>query len=133
MGLMVRIADALGFFNKAKRWLQGKKTYIVNTIQAIGGLIAILALAGQFLDLLAKSLALLLGWSDGSAGGDVMAALKALWANHAILAAGFSAAWYTILDAFSKMTDYAAANRRTQALLTPPAAAPGPDAIPPKV
>lgn len=112
MGILIKIAEFFGFFNKARVWLQGKKTYAINILQIIGGLVAILALAGQVLDLVSKTITLVMGWGDGGqAVGDAMASVKALWANHAVLTAGFSVAFYSITDACSKIASYAASRR----------------------
>lgn len=103
---------------KAKVWLQGKKTYAVNITQALIGVGGMLATSGQMLDLVVKSISLVLGWSDpASLGpqmptGDAYETLQALWRNHAVLTAAFSASLYSVLDAFSKMSAYAAQQRR---------------------
>lgn len=109
---LMRMADLMGLFGKARTWLQGKKTYAVNILQALAGIGAMLALTGQVLDLASKSLSILMGWADSGQTGDAAASIKALWSNHAVLAAGFSAAFYSVTDAVSKMTAYAAEQRR---------------------
>lgn len=112
MKFWIKLAELFGILNKAKGWMQGKKTYATNIVQLIAGVVAILALAGQVLDLVAKTITLLMGWGDGAqATGDAMEAVKGLWANHAVLVAGFSAAFYSITDACSKMASYAASRR----------------------
>jgi len=112
MGLLIKIGEFFGMFNKAKIWLQGKKTYAINLGQVAIGLGAMLVLAGQFMDLVGKSVALVMGWSDGAQNATAMQeSLKLLWTNHAMLAAGFSAAYYTVSDACSKMASYAAKRR----------------------
>jgi hypothetical protein len=112
MKIWLKIAELFGLFEKLKVWMQGKKTYLVNLIQVAAGLGALLALAGQVLDLAGKTLSLIMGWGDsGQDTGAAMESIKSLWANHAVLVAGFSAAFYSITDAFSKMATYAAGQR----------------------
>jgi len=112
VNIILWFAEKLGFLNKLRLKLQGMKTYLVNTIQALGGLIAMLAMLGQVIDLVAKSLAVLVGWGDGGqTAGQAIDAVKIIWSNHAALTIGFSGALYSITDAFSKMASYAA-NRR---------------------
>jgi hypothetical protein len=115
MSFFVSIANFLGFFSKFQKWLQGKKTYTINILQILAGLCAILALAGQILDLVAKTLSLISGWGDsGQDASAIIETIKALWANHAALIAGFSAAFYSITDACSKMASYAAKRRENK-------------------
>lgn len=124
MSFWLTVADKLGFFNKLRTWLQGKKTYLVNTIQILIGLGAILALTGQVLDLVVQTLSLFIGWSDPASLGPQVSSesafqtIKDIWSNHAVLTAGYSVAWYSILDALSKMSAYAASQRRIQELKT---------------
>ncbi len=118
MNIAIWIAEKLGFLEKMRLRIQGVKTYLVNAVQALGGLIALLALAGQFLDLVARSLSVLTGWGDGGQTvGQGMDSIKIIWSNHAALALGFSAALYSITDALSKMSSYAAGQRRGQAVI----------------
>jgi hypothetical protein len=118
MNFMLWIAEKFGFFEKLRLKIQGAKTYLINTIQALGGVIALLAMVGQVIDLVAKSLSVLTGWGDGGqSSGQGIDAIKIIWANHAALALGFSAAFYSITDAFSKMASYAASKRRNLALI----------------
>ena len=112
MNIIIWFAEKLGFLNKLRLKLQGMKTYLINSIQALGGFIAMLAMVGQVLALIAKSLSVLVGWGDGGQTADqAIAAIKLIWANNAALAIGFSGALYSITDAFSKISSYAA-NRR---------------------
>lgn len=120
MSLLVDVADFFGIFGKIKKWLQGKKTYTVNIAQALAGLSAMLVLSGQMTDLVGQTVSLLAGWSDAAAlgpqitTGEAMDAVKALWADHATMVAGFTAGFYAISDAFSKMASYAAGRRETK-------------------
>lgn len=106
------IAEFFGVLNRARVWLQGKKTYAVNVVQALGGLSVMLGLSAQMVDLAAKSLSLAVGWSDGvgDATGTVTS-VQQLWAHHAVMIASFSAGFYAVTDAFSKMASYAARQR----------------------
>lgn len=118
MNFMLWIAEKFGFLEKIRKNIQGAKTYTVNTVQALGGVIALLAMTGQFLELVVKSLSVLTGWGDGGqTAGQGIEAINVIWANHAALALGFSAAFYSITDAISKMTSYAASQRRNIALI----------------
>ena len=120
MSLMIDVADFFGIFGKIKKWLQGKKTYAVNIAQALAGLSAMLVLSGQMTDLVGQTVSLLAGWSDAAALGPhittsgAVDAVKALWADHATMIAGFTAGFYAISDAFSKMASYAAGQREAK-------------------
>lgn len=122
MKFWVQIADFFGIFGKAKKWLQGKKTYSVNIAQALAGLSAMLVLGGEMVDLVGQSVSLLAGWADPAqvgpniTTGGAMDAVKALWADHATIVAGFTAGFYAIGDALSKMSSYAAGRRESKKL-----------------
>lgn len=112
MNIFIKIAEMTGVTKKVRKWMQGKKTYVVNLFQMFAGLGAILALSGQVIDLMYKTLTLSVGWIDGAAGVEAtLESIKNVWANHPVLIAGFSAAFYSVTDACSKMASYAA-NRR---------------------
>lgn len=120
-GFFIKVAEFFGAFNKIKKFLQGKKTYVINIGQALTGLSAMLAVSGQMVDLAVKTLNLIMGWGDSSQGvTDVQKAITDLWANHAVMTAAFSAGLYAVMDAFSKMSAYAASQRRSQEILGPP-------------
>lgn len=122
MGFLIKIAEFFGFFNKAKKWLQGKKTYAINIGQALTGLSAMLVLSGQMADLVGQTISLMMGWADPATigpqitTGGAIEAVKALWANHSVMIAGFSAGFYAISDAFSKMASYAGRQRAIKEL-----------------
>lgn len=117
MNFWIKIAEIFGTFNKIRKWLQGKKTYTVNIAQAITGLSAMLVLGGQMADLVGQTISLLAGWADPAivgpqlSTGQAMDAVKTIWANHATMVAGFTAGFYAVSDAFSKMASYAAKER----------------------
>ena len=120
MSLMIEVAEFFGVFGKVKKWLQGKKTYAVNIAQALAGLSAMLVLSGQMTDLVGQTISLLAGWADPATVGPqittsgAMEAVKVLWADHATMVAGFTAGFYAIGDAFSKMASYAAGRREAK-------------------
>jgi hypothetical protein len=118
--IMIALLDWL-LLPKVKKWLQGKKTYAVNIAQALGGLAAMLAFSGQFLDAALQSVSLVMGWADPSGPqvgtGSAADSLQQLWAGREAMAAGFSAGLYAMLDAFSKMSTYAASQRRVDKII----------------
>jgi len=111
----LKIGEFFGVFGNMQKWLQGKKTYTVNTVQALAGVSAMLIAAGNMAEVASQTVGLFNTWIAGSQSLDAtLESIKALWSQHTALIAGFSAAFYAIADAISKMTNYAGTKRMTE-------------------
>lgn len=114
----IKVANFFGMFNKARTWLQGKKTYITSAIKALTALSAMLATLGTACGVLAQILTQALGWIDGGMSfGQMSDAVTALVQQHTVLVATFTASFWALADSFSDMAKYAAANRRQAELV----------------
>lgn len=116
----IKIAEFFGLFDKIKRWLQGKKTYAVNIQQAFIALGSMLGASVILLDCAAQSIGIMFGWVDS--GQSIDAAIKAVqgvWISHPLAIGTFLGGWYALSDAFSKMSAYAASQRRVKEVLGP--------------
>lgn len=109
----IKVANFFGVFNKARMWMQGKKTYVAAAIKALTALSLMFTTLGTIFGVLAQILGESLGWLSGSMSfGQMSDSITAIVQQHAVLMATFTAAWWALVDAFSDAAKYAAANRR---------------------
>ena len=122
--VLIWAANLVGAFGKLQRWLQGKKTYLVNLIIVCTSLGIMLTTAGTGFTVLGDILGKVVQFADGALSfPDMQTAIQQIAIAHAGLLAVFGAAWAAMLQAIQNMTKYAQsvrASKEIKAVLLPP-------------
>lgn len=115
MDWIIKLAGLFGFVKKARVAIQGKKTYLVNSIQVVGALGGLLVALTVGLKALSDILTAVLQFSDGTISVEqLQATVTLITKDHAVVLGGIVAAWYVLLDALQNMTKYASDRRAEQ-------------------
>ena len=112
MDWIIKFAKLFGFVGKLQTALQGKKTYLVNSIQVIGSLGGLLVALSVGLKAVSDLLHAILMFTDGTISAEqAQQSIALIIQQHGVILGGIVAAWYVLLDAFQNMTKYAADRR----------------------
>lgn len=115
MDWVLKVAKLFGIVGKVRIAIQGKKTYLVNSIQVVGALSGLLVALTVGLKALTDVLTAVLQFADGTISVEqLQATVTMITKDHAVVLGGIVAAWYVLLDALQNMTKYAADRRSEQ-------------------
>ena len=113
----LKIANFLGFFETVRKFLEGKKTYLINTIAVVSALAIMFATLGQAMGVLNEMLAKVMLFAGGTLPfPQLYPAVQTIAVAHAGLLATFGAAWAALLQACQNMSKYAQAVRATSVI-----------------
>ena len=124
MGVFLRLADLLGFMDKVRVWMQGKKTYLANIFIVISALGVLLACGSDAIKVLMLILSEIGKFTDGESAAQAQAAIMLIASQHAGVLVALGAAWAGFLQACSNLARYAQQVRAHQETLVAIAAQP---------
>ena len=124
MGVFLRLADLLGFMDKVRVWMQGKKTYLSNILIVISALGVLLACGSDAIKVLMLMMSEVGKFSDGESAAQAQAAIMLIASQHTGVLVALGASWAGFLQACSNLARYAQQVRAHEATLAAIAAQP---------
>jgi len=124
MGVFLRLADLLGFMDKARVWMQGKKTYLANVFVVVSALGVLLACGSDAIKVLMLMLSEVGKFADGESAAQAHAAIMLIASQHPGVLTSLGLAWAGLLQACSNLARYAQQVRAHQAVIAAIAAQP---------